>query len=299
VTPRPIAWLWPGRRAGGKLALFDGDPDLGKSLIALDLCARLSTGRPWPDGTPMPTAESALVISSEDADDDTILPRLKALGADLGRVFGLHRDEADGRIPSSLPSRTSVLAEVLAETRARLVVIDPLTAFLDPGVNPSSDPSVRRALEPLKGLAEKYGCDALLHRHLNKSGGRRALSRGLYSVALAAVCRSAWLVAPDPRNPGRAVLAQVKNNLAPPQPSLAYRVVAAGAAPTVSWLGRTDDTADSLLAAAYGPPPRLPEWLRVWLDLFLIRRDGTRRCAGPGGKQAEEQWTDGISAMAR
>jgi len=45
VVAQPVTWLWPGRLPLGKLALLDGDPDLGKSLIALDLCARLSTGR--------------------------------------------------------------------------------------------------------------------------------------------------------------------------------------------------------------------------------------------------------------
>jgi hypothetical protein len=52
----PVDWLWTGRLALGKPAMLDGDPVLGKSLLALDLCARLSTGRPFPEetGTPEP-----------------------------------------------------------------------------------------------------------------------------------------------------------------------------------------------------------------------------------------------------
>ena len=83
VTAQPVAWLWPGRLALGKLALLDGDPQIGKSLVTLDLCARLSSGRPWPDGTAPPGPQSA-IINAEDREDDTICPRLWALGADLG-----------------------------------------------------------------------------------------------------------------------------------------------------------------------------------------------------------------------
>src|SRR5438105_2373038 len=46
IVARPISWLWPGRLPLGKLAILDGDPGVGKSLVTLDLCARLSTGRP-------------------------------------------------------------------------------------------------------------------------------------------------------------------------------------------------------------------------------------------------------------
>ena len=45
LTPRPLAWFWPGHLALGKLAILDGDPGLGKSLVTLDLSARLTTGR--------------------------------------------------------------------------------------------------------------------------------------------------------------------------------------------------------------------------------------------------------------
>jgi len=109
VTARPVSWLWPGRLALGKLALLDGDPGLGKSLLALDLCARLSTGRPFPDGTPSPGPANSLVLNAEDGLEDTIRPRLEALGADLDRVFVLdyhaqadHTDAGLLRLPAQL-----------------------------------------------------------------------------------------------------------------------------------------------------------------------------------------------------
>src|SRR3954451_19327422 len=87
LAVRPVSWLWPGRLARGKLAILDGDPGLGKSLLALDLCARLSTGSPFPDGGTGPGPACSLVLNAEDGAEDTIRPRLAALGADLDRVF--------------------------------------------------------------------------------------------------------------------------------------------------------------------------------------------------------------------
>src|SRR5260370_39447638 len=87
LAPRPISWLVPGRFAFGQVAIIDGDPDLGKSLLMLDLAARLSTGRSWPEGDSPVEPAGTIYLSGEDGDEDTIRPRLQALGADLGRTF--------------------------------------------------------------------------------------------------------------------------------------------------------------------------------------------------------------------
>jgi len=156
LTPRPVAWLWPARFPLGKLSLLEGDPRLGKSFLTLDLCARLSTGRPWPDETPNPAPAAALIVNGEDGDEDTVAPRLLALGADPARCFVLARKEPEAGPPLTLPHATDTLDAALAQTRARLVVIDPVVAFLDPGVVLNSDQSVRRALAPLARLAVKH-----------------------------------------------------------------------------------------------------------------------------------------------
>jgi hypothetical protein len=257
ISLRLVDWLWPGRLALGEVALLEGDPGLGKSFVALDLCARLSTGRPWPDGAPAPAPAACIFLSGEDSDEATLGPRLHALGADLGRVFLPDR----GNGPATtlcLPARTGALEQVVARTGARLVVIDPVMHFLGREVNPASDPAIRRALAPLGALARGHACAVLLVRHLNKTEGRKAIYRGLCSIALGGVCRSTWLVAEDQASPARRVLAQVKNNLVPPQPSLAFEVAQAeGQAPTLSWLGPVPTTAEELVGATrrHGPAP--------------------------------------------
>lgn len=249
ISSRPLSWFWPGRLARGKLSILDGDPGLGKSLLALDLCARLSTGRAFPDGSPGPEIGNAIYLNAEDSARDTIQPRLRALGADLKRVLLLKAEE--GLL--SLPSQTAQLEEAMARTEARLVVLDPAISFLDASVSDASNQSVRRALLPLAALAEKYDAVIKLIRHLNKRMGGRSIYRGAGSIGFLGACRSGWLVALDPHDPSRRVLAQLKNNLAPPQPSLSFCVKPRdNGAFELCWLGESNWSADQLLASRPG-----------------------------------------------
>jgi putative DNA primase/helicase len=278
LESRPVSWLWPGRLALGKLAMLDGDPGLGKSLVTLDLCARLSKGRSLPDGAPGPGRAAAIVLNGEDSAEDTIRPRLEALGADLKRVFVLRAEDTSAGEPLRLPEHKAVLDDALTQTHARLLVIDPIVAFLDPRIQSSNDASVRRALAPLAELADRHGAAVLLVRHLNKSSGRSPIYRGGGSIGFLAACRSGWLIARDPEQPAQCVFAQVKNNLAPPQPSPAYQVdKGESKVLSLSWLGPTDWTAAQLLAGVSRNPPRRltpRERAREFLEGFL--RDGPR-----------------------
>ena len=239
---------------------------------------RLSTGRPFPDGQPGLPPACSLVLNCEDSDQDTVRPRLQALGANLGRVFSLQPEDTPGSDTLRLPSQTGLLEKAVAQTGARLVVLDPIVAFLEQSVLTGNDQSVRRALLPLARLADRHRCVVHLARHLNKGGGRHAVYRGGGSIGFVGACRSAWLIARDPQTPGQCVLAQVKNNLGPPQESLAYAVVPhESGPPTLSWRGSSPWTADQLLA---GPSPasgRPGDRSRVFLEQFLADGPQTSR----------------------
>src|SRR5262245_39539859 len=118
VVAQPVSWLWPERLPLGTLTLLDGDRDLGKSLLALDLCARLSTGQPFPDGRPCPGPANALVLSAEDTAADTIVPRLRCLGADVQRVFIWQRERDDEAWPWRFPAQADRLDDALARSDA-------------------------------------------------------------------------------------------------------------------------------------------------------------------------------------
>jgi hypothetical protein len=262
VSVPAMDWLWPGYLAVGSIAMLDGDPGLGKSMITLDLAARLSTGRAWPDGAATPGPASSALLFDEDP-ESVVLPRLQALGADMTRVF-LWPRLAEPGLPR-FPSGLSRLERELAESQSRLVIIDPILAFLDANVMMNTDTNVRRALGPLGKLAEKHRCVMLMVRHLNKDSGGNALYRGGGSIAFVAACRLAWIVGHDPHMEETLVLAQVKNNFAPRQPSLAYTLPAN--ALRVDWRGPSRWSADDL--ADYHPSPerrRARDFLRLFLE---------------------------------
>src|SRR5262249_9726115 len=148
VQPESIEWLWPGRIALGKLSLIDGDPGQGKSLMTLDLAARVTVGREFPDNTCGRVARpehgcdgrgepaGVVLVGCEDGVSDTIIGRLQAAQADLSRVhmFDGTSGAGQGKGLPSFPEDCPLLEEVVRESRARLVIIDPLLAFISSNV---------------------------------------------------------------------------------------------------------------------------------------------------------------------
>ena len=249
LTASNVDWLWRHWLALGKPALLDGDPEIGKSLVTLDLCARITTGRPFPDGSSGFGPANVLILNAEDNMADTVVPRLKQLGADVDRVFNLDGESADGKWePLEFPVHAPRLEAALAQTQAKLVVIDPLVAFLGRGINTANDKSVRQALRPVVHLGLVHQAAMLFVRHLNKGSSGRALYRGGGSIGFAGLCRFVSLIAADPDHPERRILAQVKNNLCPRPSSLAFTVGSSAAGgPAIDWQGTSDLCADALV----------------------------------------------------
>jgi hypothetical protein len=296
VTPERVSWLWEGFIPLGKLTVIDGDPGLGKSTLSCDLAARVSTGRLMPDGTPG-ILGGVVLLSAEDGLSDTICPRLMAAGADLSRIVflrGMRTDHGE-RLPE-IPCDLAALEQAIRESGALLVVVDPVMAFLGGDVNAHRDQDVRRALAPLARLAERTGAAIVVLRHLNKTAGTAAIYRGGGSIAIAGAARSVLLVANDPEDEDRRVLASIKANLATEPNSLSFRVVGAeNGAAVIEWLGQSEHSASTLIAApADGPERASAKEARQFLSGFL--QDGPRtsketlaaaRAAGISPKQLE------------
>jgi RecA-family ATPase len=250
VEPEEVEWLWPSRLARGKVALVDGDPGLGKSAVTLDLAARLSAGQTFPDGAECEPA-GVVLLSGEDGLADTIRPRLDAAGADVSRVLALTTvpDENGHDRYLSIPEDIPLIEKGIERVGARLVVLDPLMAFLSGDANSHRDQDVRRALAPLAGLAERTGACILVVRHLNKVPGNNPLYRGGGSIGIIGAARMAFVVGKDPQDENRRVLASTKNNLAKPPKSLMFTLEKAeGGAVRVNWLGESEASAHQLLA---------------------------------------------------
>lgn len=244
VRPEPVAWLWPGRIALGKLTLIAGDPGLGKSFLTLDMAARVSRGWAWPDAPGVATTPGGVVLlNAEDGVADTIRPRLDAAGADVTRIVTLEAVRsvgANGRESArafDLSRDLSALEDAIQSVEGcRLVVIDPVAAYLG-GVDSHKNAEVRGLLTPLGAIAERHGVAVVAVTHLNKSAGGPAIYRAMGSLAFAAAARAAWVVSKDRAGPHRRLLLPIKNNIAMDTGGLAYRIEPLGVdgCPVVEW----------------------------------------------------------------
>ncbi len=242
VEPERVEWLWPRRIPKGKITVLDGDPDNGKSVLTTDLAARVTAGLALPDGTPTEAA-GAVIVSAEDGASDTIRPRFDAAGGDPNRAL-LLGDEEPFAIPDDIPK----LERAVKRVGAALVVIDPIMAFLSGNVNSNRDQDVRRALTPLKRMAERTGAAVILVRHLNKTQGGNPLYRGGGSIGIIGAARSGMVVGPHPDSEELRVLAGQKNNLSLPPRSLAYGIeTAQNGAARIAYRGFSEATAAQLL----------------------------------------------------
>jgi hypothetical protein len=251
ITPEKVRWRWPGRLPVGKVVLLEGDPGLGKSTMTVDWTARITSGTPWPDRS-RPEIGNVVICSSEDGAADTIVPRLIAAGANLERVTlltGVIDDDGLPR-PLFLPGDVGAIHRAVNSTSAVLLVVDPLMAFLHGSIDSFRDQDSRRALRPLVALADGTGVTIVVVRHLTKTPGGAAIYRGGGSIGLIAAARAAMVVAADPDDPARRVLAVSKNNLAAFPPSIGYRLVEdeERACGMVRWEGARPFSADQLLA---------------------------------------------------
>lgn len=221
VQPESITWQWPGRVAVGKLGLVVGDPGLGKSWITLDIAARLSAGRSWPDGAPAVPAADVVLLSAEDGLADTIRPRLDRLGADVTRVHHLAVLRIGEHERAVQLADSSIVEQAIVETGAKLVIIDPVSAYLG-STDSHRDAEVRSLMAPLAAVAERTGAAIIGVMHLAKSTQRPAIYRAVGSIAFAAAARIVLAVAADPDRDDRRILAPIKSNLSAPPAALAY-----------------------------------------------------------------------------
>jgi hypothetical protein len=192
VQMEPISWLWEPYIALGKLTVLDGDPELGKSTLCFDLAARVTTGYQMPNGGVGIAPSNVIILSAEDAADDTIVPRLTAAGADLDRVHILRRNP---HTELTLPDDIDKVRDATRILGAKFIIIDPLMAYLSPEVNAHRDQHVRRALAHFSALAEEFNCAVVVIRHLTKDDKGKAMYRGGGSIGISGAARSVLLVA--------------------------------------------------------------------------------------------------------
>lgn len=238
VELTPVEWLWKPYLPFGKLSVLQGNPGEGKTYFAMHLAAACTNGKLLPN---MERMEPFNVIyqTAEDGLGDTVKPRLIEAGADLDRVLVI--DDSDVQLTLS----DERIEKAIVENNARLVIIDPIQAYLGSDVDMNRANEVRPIFMRLGQVAQRTGCAILLIGHLNKAAGMQSLQRGLGSIDIAAAVRSVMFIGKLKHDPTMRILTHEKSSLAPPGASLAFSLGDEGG---FRWVGEYDITADEMLS---------------------------------------------------
>ena len=215
IQPEEVQWLWYPYIPLGKLTVIQGDPGEGKTTFVLAVIAALTKGEALPEREPLDPV-NILYQTAEDGLADTIRPRLDALGADCSRVLVI--DESKRELSLS----DERIRQAMEETGAKLLVLDPLQAYLGAEVDMHRANEVRPILKRLGSVAEQMGCAVILIRHLNKMQGQKSGHRGIGSVDFQAEARSVLLVGRTKEDPQLRIVVPDKSSLAPEGESIAF-----------------------------------------------------------------------------
>lgn len=219
VKPKAVDWLWENKIPVGKLTVFQGMPGQGKSLITLDVAARVSSGTNMPN-TIIPTEKGdVLIVSYEDGIADTIVPRLSTFDhCDMDRIHCLDQDAELLDLSASLAGIRNIVKNL---DNPRLIVLDPISAYMG-DINSHEDASVRRVLGPVCKLAEKFGVAIIGIMHLTKDTTKDLLHRGLGSGAFMATARSGFMIGLDKE--GERRFSHIKANLCKLSGTMTYAI---------------------------------------------------------------------------
>ena len=233
-----VEWLWFPYIPFGKLTIIQGNPGEGKTYFAMRLAAACTNRKPLP-GMEVLEPFNIIYQTAEDGLGDTVKPRLMEAEADLEKVLVI--DDRD--TPLTLADER--IEKAIRENHARLVIIDPVQAFLGADVDMNRANEVRPIFRSLGDIAQDTGCAIVLIGHLNKAAGTQSTYRGVGSIDITAAVRSLLFIGKLKDSPTTRVLIHEKSSLAPPGQSLAFSL---GDEKGFSWIGAYDITADELLA---------------------------------------------------
>ena len=237
VQSQEIEWLWYPFIPYGKLTIIQGDPGDGKTTMVLNLAAKLSKGEALDENMKVTEPVNVIYQTAEDGLADTVKPRLELAGADCERIIVI--DESD----KSLSMVDERLEQAIVRTGARLLILDPIQAYLGGGMDMNRANEARDMTKKLGALAEKTKCAIILIGHMNKASGNKAAYRGMGSIDFFAVARSVLLVGRVEGESNTRAVVQIKNNLAAFGHPKAFALSEDG----FKWLGEYEITVDEVL----------------------------------------------------
>ena len=238
VEVEDIKWVWYPYIPYGKITVVQGDPGEGKTTFVLALIALLTQGKPLPEEENGTEPINVIYQTAEDGLADTIKPRLLSVGADCERVLVIDENEVE------LTLSDERLEQAIKKTDAKVIVLDPIQAYLGGNVDMHRANEIRPIMKRLALLAERTGCAVILIGHMNKMGGAKSAYRGLGSIDIRAAVRSVLVVGRVRDEPTLRIVAHDKSNLAPEGKSIAFEL---DPDTGFHWKGYCETTVDELL----------------------------------------------------
>jgi hypothetical protein len=224
IDPKPVEWLVPARIAKKKMNIVAGEGKKGKTQLVLALAALTSNGGELPDGSGRVAKGTVIILSAEDDPEDTLAPRLIALGADMSKIKIIKSDyiiRRKGKEPAINPIDFQRIPYWRALFRRfpdlQLFIADPVPSFLGRGVNDHKNADLRNILTPFLCVVRDFNVAMIAITHLIKGFDpkRPASYRISGSIAYANLARSIHFVATSPDDPAKRLFMMAENTSAP------------------------------------------------------------------------------------
>ena len=234
IEAKEVEWLWYPFIPYGKLTIIQGDPGDGKTTMVLNIAAAVSRGEGFDEGMNITEPMNVIYQTAEDGLADTVKPRLEQARADCSDKTG-----------------------------ARLLIMDPIQAYLGGSMDMNRANEAREMTKHLATIAEQRNCAIILIGHMNKAGGCKAAYRGIGSIDFFAVARSVLLVGRVIGKDNYRAMVQIKNNLAPFGHPKAFELSEDG----FEWIGDYEISVDDVLGGYAPKESKLDQAKQLLRDL--------------------------------